>query len=157
MLILLIASVILSFLCVNITVAMSKTGIKTDRDMDVVRTAISLGIGVSAALYLIASFNLGPSGDADVWDYGKMTAEGYLNIGAQIVGTIGVAENVVAAAFLLVRELKGNKLSGDVERTNSHRTVEKREPEIQIHAQTSGMPQNKVPAWKQVEMEKQDK
>lgn len=151
----LIVDVMVSFVCNSLITSLTQNGLQTNQQQQAAALSIITGISVSAALYLVASFNL--NGGADIWDYDELNMTGYLNIFSQISGAVGIVENAVMGAFLLVSELK--RKGSSVENV-SHVTkpVAEKQTSVseQVPASNAPMPQGRVPAWKQVEMEKQN-
>ena len=153
---LMIVSALASSACVSGMANLRKGGIKTEQEANSSIILTTVGIGAAAALYLIASFNLGVHSHADIWDYDEITLEGMVLIFGQILGVIDAVECIAASALLLVNEVKnGNSVSAQAP-VKATSYMKEAQPSAVEHTPVSPMPQGKVPAWKQVEMEKQN-
>lgn len=157
MLLFLICVVVVTYSTNILIVSLTKNGLRTDRQRETAAMASIIGISAGLALYLVASFHLSPQG-LDIWDYSELNKDGIMNILCQIVGAVTMVEHIVLTAFLLVEELKRTWNEGS--KANTEKAPEEKlrtETVASMPAQSSPMPQGKIPAWKQVEMDNANK
>ena len=123
---------------------------------------VSLLAGI--ILYGIASFTIQQYDNTrlDFWSHGKITAEGVVYVGMEICGVIIVIETFLDILFMVVKDIKKaireGSCGGHLNKsdTSISSAIPVKAAKTDYNYNTTAF-QEKVPAWKQVEMEKQNK